>query len=79
MRKTLLFVLALAVIPVGGDAQVLDLEQMRTLAALGNAGAQYNLGLMYTNGDGVPQDDTEAARWYRSAADQGHASAQYGA
>ncbi len=42
----------------------------------GNAGAQNNLGLMYANGQGVPQDYAEAVRWYRKAAEQGYASAQ---
>jgi TPR repeat protein len=32
---------------------------------------------MYYTGQGVPQDDAEAARWYRKAADQGHAGAQF--
>jgi len=31
---------------------------------------------MYTNGDGVPEDDAEAVRWYRLAAEQGYANAQ---
>ena len=31
---------------------------------------------MYANGEGVPEDDEEAVRWYRLAADQGHANAQ---
>jgi TPR repeat protein len=31
---------------------------------------------MYRRGQGVPQDYTEAARWYRKAAEQGDASAQ---
>jgi TPR repeat protein len=31
---------------------------------------------MYDLGEGVPQDLAEAARWYRAAADQDHASAQ---
>ena len=31
---------------------------------------------MYDTGAGVPQDDTEAVRWFRLAADQGNASAQ---
>jgi hypothetical protein len=30
---------------------------------------------MYRDGDGVPQNDAEAAWWYRLAADQGHARA----
>ena len=31
---------------------------------------------MYANGEGVPEDDAEAVRWYRLAAEQGLASAQ---
>ena len=38
--------------------------------------AQNNRGGMYEFGRGVPQDYGEAVRWYRLAADQGHASAQ---
>ena len=32
---------------------------------------------MYSNGEGVPEDDTEAVRWYRMTAEQGHVSAQH--
>jgi TPR repeat protein len=32
---------------------------------------------MYSRGDGVPQDDVEAVRWFRLAAEQGLALAQY--
>ena len=31
---------------------------------------------MYDNGQGVPQDYVQAAKWYRLAADQGNATAQ---
>ena len=31
---------------------------------------------MYDNGEGVPEDDKEAVKWYRLAAEQGYASAQ---
>lgn len=34
--------------------------------------AQYALGLVYANGDGVKKNNEEAARWYRLAADQGN-------
>ncbi len=40
--------------------------------------AQINLGVMYSKGEGVPQDDAEALRWYRRAAEQGDADAQFG-
>ncbi len=76
MKKTPLFALALEVTPVGVDAQVPDLEETRVLAEQGHAGAQSDLGVMYSNGRGVPEDDAEAVRWYRLAAEQGYANAQ---
>ena len=48
----------------------------RPLAEHGNAIAQYNLGVMYYKGDGVPQSYPDAVFWYRHAAWQGDASAQ---
>ena len=39
--------------------------------------AQYNLGVMYDNGEGVPQDDIQAVKWFRKAADQGVDRAQF--
>src|SRR5437867_1804409 len=33
--------------------------------------------LCYANGEGVPKDEAEAAKWYRRAAEQGFAAAQY--
>ncbi len=53
------------------------LRELRPLANQGNAEAQFNLGVMYDKGEGVPQDDTEAVKWYRKAAEQGYAEAQY--
>ena len=47
------------------------------LANQGNASAQFNLGIMYRIGQGVPQDYAEAMKWYRKAAEQGDASAQF--
>ena len=43
----------------------------------GHATDQFYLGSWYETGQGVAQDDAEAARWYRKAADQGHATAQF--
>jgi len=42
----------------------------------GHASAQFNLGVMYGTGKGVPQDHAEAVKWYRRGAEQGHAGAQ---
>ena len=39
--------------------------------------AQCALGLLCRHGRGVPQDDGEAATWYRKAADQGSATGQF--
>ena len=49
----------------------------RSLAAQGDATAQYNLGSMYRTGDGVVQDYKEAVRLYGLAAAQGNAAAQF--
>jgi len=43
----------------------------------GNSAAQFNLGLLYDNGQGVERDYAQAAVWYNKAADQGLARAQY--
>ena len=52
------------------------LQEWRPLAEQGDADAQYFLGVMYKNGNGVLQDYSESAKWYRLAADQGDVEAQ---
>jgi hypothetical protein len=52
------------------------LHEWRPLAEKGHAAAQYSLGLLYANGQGVPKDDTQARQWYEKAAAQGRADAQ---
>src|SRR5207248_324006 len=66
---------ALAAHDKGDDATALRL--IRPLADQGNAEAQYNLGLMFGNGQGVSQDYAAAIKWFRLAAVQGDADAQY--
>lgn len=46
------------------------------VAEQGDVNAQFNLGVMYDQGLGVPQDYAEAIRWYRMAAEQGDDYAQ---
>lgn len=53
------------------------LREWRPLAEQGNALAQYNLGLLYRKGRGVPQDDVQARKWYEKAAAQGQTKAQF--
>ena len=40
-------------------------------AKLENAGAQYNLGRMYYNGQGIEKDYVKAAEWYQKVAEKG--------
>ena len=47
-----------------------------TLAETGDAGAQYILGLMYYDGDGVLKDFIKAANWFQKAAAQGDSASQ---
>ena len=49
------------------------LRELKPLAENGVPRAQFYLGVMYAKGQGVPQDYTEAVRWYRLAADHGDA------
>ena len=53
------------------------LADLRASAEAGDAEAQFILGGIYITGVGVPQDAAEAVAWYRRAAEQGHARAQY--
>ncbi len=80
-------VLALAAVLVGisalgplaactGAQQTVD--ELRALAELGDAEAQFVLGVWHADGRGVLRDDGEAVRWYRLAADQGYDLAQAG-
>ena len=55
-----------------------ELADLRARAEAGEADAQTNLAFMYASGDGVLEDDGEAARWFRLAAEQGHPDAQTG-
>ena len=61
---------------VAGDTQT-AYEIWKPLAEKGNARAQNNFGIMYKEGKGVPQDHTEAIKWYRLSAEQGYADAQH--
>ena len=45
-------------------------------AAKGDSDAQFNLGQLYYNGEGVKQDYAEAAAWFRKAAEQGYPAAE---
>ena len=87
MRRILLALcLTLLATPAGADPAAGVVAHMRgdfkaayrewkPLADQGNARAQWGLALLYKEGQGVPQDYAEAAKWARKAADQGFAAA----
>ena len=85
---TLLFTISMAVTAFGGQFEDADAAYdrgdyattyrlLKPLAEQGNAKAQYNLGFIYSKGQGVPKDDTEAVKWFRKAAEQGIPKAQF--
>ena len=63
--------------PVGNWGSVECAESTRVKAKQGESWAQFNLGLQYEYGLGVEKDENEAMRWYRAAAKQGYARAQW--
>ncbi len=52
-------------------------KEFRPFAEQGQATAQYILGWIFQNGDGVKQDLAESAKWYQKSAEKGNADAQY--
>ena len=59
------------------QAAIAPAQRLAMLANQGNAGAQTALGLKYLDGDGVAQNDGEAARWFERAAAQNQPVAEY--
>ena len=51
-------------------------KELRKSAEEGDASAQNRLGLLYDEGNGVPQDPIQSKEWFEKAAMQGHAGAQ---
>ena len=70
-------ILGLALLSAPIDAQV-GIADIRARAERGDADAQLLLGVLYAEGRGVPQDEAEAARWYRLAAESDEAGAVVG-
>jgi TPR repeat protein len=80
-RKIAVIVLTVLIVTSpksGGAAQndQQDIELYRQAAEQGDANAQYNLAMMYFNGQGVARDYEQAAKWFTKAAEQGLAEAQ---
>lgn len=58
------------------DASAVEVAAIKSLAESGNLSAQFNLGLMYDDGQRVHQSFTLAFKWYERAANKGDADAQ---
>ena len=50
---------------------------LKSWAEQGDSDAQFELGVCYQDGDGVKQDYSESAHWFRLAAKQGDPTAQF--
>jgi putative methionine-R-sulfoxide reductase with GAF domain len=55
---------------------VTDIKQVQQDAQIGDAAAQYSLGVHYAVGDQVSQDYREAMDWFRQSAEQGNVRAR---
>lgn len=74
--RQIVFALALVVV-LAPLAWADDAAAIRGLAEQGDAEAQFVLGTMYRDGQGVAQDYDEALRWWRKAAELGVVDAQF--
>ncbi len=63
--------------PVRQTAAVPALDRVTALANAGNSRAELIVGLKYLDGEGVPANDKEAAKWLSRAAQAGEPVAQY--
>ena len=77
LKKMMVALLAFGIGQAVWADDVPDLQKILRIAEQGYVPAQYILGMMYDNGQGVRQDYAEAVKWYRKAAEQGYAQAQY--
>jgi putative methionine-R-sulfoxide reductase with GAF domain len=64
------------VIPATPAIETATFDQLRQFADKGEPAAEYALGMRYASGEGVKQDDKEAAAWFIKAAENGNVKAQ---
>jgi TPR repeat protein len=60
--KALFLLIALSAVPVFAQS---DFETIKARAEAGDVVAQYDLGVMYDDGDEVIQNYEEAVKWFR--------------
>jgi TPR repeat protein len=71
-RSWLSLVVLLAAMPAGAVDHAAEIERLKPTAETGDVAAQYRIAILLADG----KDLTEAARYYKLAADQGHHEAQ---
>src|SRR5882672_7128534 len=77
---TLLLASSVAVVQLAAQqtkAVQKPVEEVKAKAEAGDAESQVELGRRYDKGEGVVKDQVEAVKWYRKAAEQNYAKAQY--
>lgn len=77
VRALLLPVCCACIQTHGNESEANSLASLQSRAAKGDAGAQYNLGVRYNGSNGVEKNVVEAVKWWRKAARQNCAEAQY--
>jgi len=74
---TLLFIFfTILKFPISSPVTPIKIAAWMQSANQGDAKAQFNLGVVYHDGNVVTKDDKEAIKWWRKSADQGNADAQ---
>ena len=77
---TLLLASSVAVVQLAAQQTKADqkpIEEVKAKAEAGDAESEVELGRRYDKGEGVVKDHAEAAKWFRKAAEQNYAMAQY--
>src|SRR6266496_1681980 len=59
------------------DFKQKPIEEVKAKAEAGDAESQVEFALRYDKGEGVAKDQVEAVKWYRKAAEQNYAKAQF--
>ena len=72
-----LVLLVAVALSIGSVSARTEIESPKARALGGDAFAQFSLGFIYANGEGVAENDAEAVKWYRLAAEQGNVFGQF--
>lgn len=77
--KTILILLAIAICEIlhAEDTNYFNTTNVQARAESGDSDSQYNMGMRYWNGwGGLPQNQTNAFRWFQKSSDNGYPLAQ---